>query len=262
MPDNKSNIALLLGDPAGIGPELISKLLNDEMTKKANIVIIGEKQVFESGNSITGISHNVDVVENFDEIDFNINDYVSYLGRNSLFQQNSKTTLMNMWRNPSLSIHGIQGAFSGSGSKTVVPASVTGKVSMRLVPNQDWKKVSRLFTEHIKNIAPKSVKVEGDMTYITTFDKIRDWAKERGLYDKGDTKTQFLKLMEEAGELSRAILKDDKAEFVDAIGDMVVVLTNLAHLGDTSIEDCIDSAYNVISKRKGKMVNGTFVKDN
>ena len=71
MPDNKSNIALLLGDPAGIGPELISKLLNDEMTKKANIVIIGEKQVFESGNSITGISHNVDVVENFHEINFN-----------------------------------------------------------------------------------------------------------------------------------------------------------------------------------------------
>ena len=53
MTQNKSNIALLLGDPAGIGPELISKLLNDDMTKKANIVIIGEKQVFENGNSIT-----------------------------------------------------------------------------------------------------------------------------------------------------------------------------------------------------------------
>ena len=71
MTENKSNIALLLGDPAGIGPELISKLLNDEITKKANIVIIGEKQVFESGNNITGISHNIDVVEKFDEIDFN-----------------------------------------------------------------------------------------------------------------------------------------------------------------------------------------------
>ncbi len=70
MTENKSNIALLLGDPAGIGPELISKLLNDEMTKKANIVIIGEKQVFENGNSITGISHNIDVVENFDEVNF------------------------------------------------------------------------------------------------------------------------------------------------------------------------------------------------
>ena len=71
MSENKSNIAILLGDPAGIGPELISKLLKDEMTKKANIVIIGEKQVFESGNNITGISHNIDVVEKFDEIDFN-----------------------------------------------------------------------------------------------------------------------------------------------------------------------------------------------
>ena len=93
------------------------------------------------------------------------------------------------------------------------------------------------------------------------FQKIRDWAGERGLYTKGDTKTQFCKLMEEAGELGRAVLKDDKEEFVDAIGDMVVVLTNMAHLGGTTIEKCIDTAYKVISKRTGKMVNGTFVKD-
>jgi len=93
------------------------------------------------------------------------------------------------------------------------------------------------------------------------FDNIRSWAKKRGLYKKGDTKTQYLKLMEEAGELGRAILKDDQAEFNDAIGDMVVVLTNLAHLGGTSIEICIDEAYEVIAKRTGKMENGTFVKD-
>ncbi len=93
------------------------------------------------------------------------------------------------------------------------------------------------------------------------FDDIREWAKERGLYDKGDTKTQYLKLMEEAGELGRAILKDDQVEFNDAIGDMVVVLTNLAHLGGTSIETCIDEAYEVIAKRTGRMENGTFVKD-
>ena len=94
------------------------------------------------------------------------------------------------------------------------------------------------------------------------FDLIRTWADERGLYDKGDTKTQFCKLMEEAGELGRAVLKDDKTEFIDAIGDMIVVLTNMAHLGGTTVEHCIDSAYEVISKRTGKMVNGTFVKDN
>jgi NTP pyrophosphatase (non-canonical NTP hydrolase) len=93
------------------------------------------------------------------------------------------------------------------------------------------------------------------------FQKIRDWAGERGLYTKGDKKTQFCKLMEEAGELGRAVLKNDQEEFVDAIGDMVVVLTNMAHLGGTTIEECIDSAYKVISKRTGKMVNGTFVKD-
>jgi NTP pyrophosphatase (non-canonical NTP hydrolase) len=93
------------------------------------------------------------------------------------------------------------------------------------------------------------------------FQDIRDWAEERGLYDKGDTKTQFCKLMEEAGELGRAILKDDQPEFVDAIGDMVVVLTNMAMLGGTSIETCIDTAYNEIKNRKGKMLNGTFVKN-
>ena len=104
----------------------------------------------------------------------------------------------------------------------------------------------------------------GTLDYMKTdnrFQLIRDWAGERGLYSKGDTKTQFCKLMEEAGELGRAVLKDDKEEFVDAIGDMVVVLTNMAHLGGTTIEKCIDTAYDVISKRTGKMVNGTFVKD-
>ena len=96
---------------------------------------------------------------------------------------------------------------------------------------------------------------------LNRFDLIRTWADERGLYDKGDTKTQYLKLMEEAGELGRAILKDDQPEIVDAIGDIVVVLTNLSELAGYKIEHCVDEAYKVISKRTGKMQNGTFVKD-
>jgi NTP pyrophosphatase (non-canonical NTP hydrolase) len=94
------------------------------------------------------------------------------------------------------------------------------------------------------------------------FECIRMWADERGLYDKGDPKTQYIKLMEETGEIGRAILKDDTAEIIDGIGDAVVVLTNLAELCGVPIEECIQEAYNVISKRTGKMVNGTFVKDN
>ena len=93
------------------------------------------------------------------------------------------------------------------------------------------------------------------------FDLIRDWAEERGLYEKGDPKTQYIKLMEEAGEVGRAILKQDQTEIVDGIGDMVVVLTNLSELIGIPIEECIARAYDVISKRTGKMVNGTFKKD-
>ena len=96
---------------------------------------------------------------------------------------------------------------------------------------------------------------------ISQFDLIREWASKRGLYDNGDPKTQALKLVEEVGETCRAILKQDHKEIVDGIGDCVVVLTNLAELVNTPIETCIDMAYNEISKRKGKMINGTFVKD-
>jgi NTP pyrophosphatase (non-canonical NTP hydrolase) len=93
------------------------------------------------------------------------------------------------------------------------------------------------------------------------FGLIRDWADERGIYDKGDVKTQLIKLYEESGELSQGILKDSKPDIVDAIGDCVVVLTNLAHLAGVDIESCIRSAYDEISSRTGKMKNGTFVKD-
>jgi NTP pyrophosphatase (non-canonical NTP hydrolase) len=120
------------------------------------------------------------------------------------------------------------------------------------------------------------------------FDSIRDWAEQKGIFEKGDTKTQFLKLIEEVGELGKAILKKDIEETKDAIGDIVVVLTNLTELAnkdifikeyhedvignglskmliqesmDVSIEDCINSAYTVIKNRTGKMSNGTFVKD-
>lgn len=119
------------------------------------------------------------------------------------------------------------------------------------------------------------------------FESIREWAEERGIYENGDIKTQFIKLVEEVGELSVAILKQDPEEFKDAVGDCVVVLTNLVALanksllsseyyedvagdgvskmlmsddGCVSIEDCINGAYEQIMNRKGKMENGTFKK--
>jgi len=99
-----------------------------------------------------------------------------------------------------------------------------------------------------------------DQSETNIYDLIRDWATKKGIYKSGDAKTQYVKLMEEAGELAQAILKNDEPEVIDAIGDMVVVLTNLAKLRGHNIEDCVTSAYNVIKDRQGKMENGTFVK--
>jgi len=78
---------------------------------------------------------------------------------------------------------------------------------------------------------------------------------------KKDLNRFIVDVQEEAGELAKALLKNDQPEIVDAIGDMVVVLTNLAHLQGYDIEYCIDEAYKVIAARTGKMINGTFVKD-
>ena len=93
------------------------------------------------------------------------------------------------------------------------------------------------------------------------FDLIREWAERRGLYEHGDRKTQAIKLVEEVGEICRAILKDNDSDIEDGIGDAVVVLTNLAELQGTSIESCIERAYNEIKDRTGHMNNGTFKKD-
>lgn len=99
------------------------------------------------------------------------------------------------------------------------------------------------------------------------YDDIREWAQERGIYKKATPQTQFVKLMEEVGELARAMQDKDKykagaqADLSDALGDCVIVLTNLAVMYDLKIEWCIHGAYQEIKGRTGIMVGGTFVKD-
>jgi len=109
-------------------------------------------------------------------------------------------------------------------------------------------------------LAPTGIRQQNARA-VAHFDLIREWAEQRGLYKDGDTKTQSLKLVEEVGEICRAVLKDNHKDVVDGIGDAVVVLTNLAELQGTSIEHCIAEAYNEIKDRTGKMDNGTFKKD-
>jgi len=83
------------------------------------------------------------------------------------------------------------------------------------------------------------------------FEDIREWARDRGIYDSGDVKTQLIKLYEETGELAQAVLKKNNDDIIDAIGDSVVVLTNLATLAGYDIEHCINAAYGEIRNLSG-----------
>ena len=96
---------------------------------------------------------------------------------------------------------------------------------------------------------------------MSYFNEIRLWAKQKNILDQGDIKTQYIKLQEESGELAEAILTNNKEEIKDAIGDIVVVLTSLSYFGGFKIEEAIESAYNEIKNREGKIINNTFVKN-
>ena len=88
------------------------------------------------------------------------------------------------------------------------------------------------------------------------------WAAQKCILENGTAIAQASKTIEEVNELVEAIIKDDKGEIVDALGDILVTIIIQAEMQGLKLTECLDSAYNVISKRTGKMVNGQFVKDN
>ena len=103
------------------------------------------------------------------------------------------------------------------------------------------------------------------MNIQTQIDLVREWGKTKGIIGANGTgteKAQTMKLIEEVEELVEANFKNDHDEKIDAIGDCTVVLILLADIIGVSFEDCLESAYQVISNRTGEMVDGTFVKDN
>ena len=96
---------------------------------------------------------------------------------------------------------------------------------------------------------------------MSRFPDIRQWAADRNLIEGSDSFRQITKLVEEVGELAHGIAKRRPDEIVDGIGDAVVVLTILAAQNGLTIEDCIERAWDEIKGRKGRMVDGVFVKE-
>jgi NTP pyrophosphatase (non-canonical NTP hydrolase) len=96
---------------------------------------------------------------------------------------------------------------------------------------------------------------------MTTEEKVIQWAFEKGLLTNGNVHAQLCKVVEELGELSSAILKNKDEEIIDALGDVQVTLIILSTMLGKDYSKCLDEAYAVIAKRSGKMVNGSFIKD-
>lgn len=137
------------------------------------------------------------------------------------------------------------------------------------------KKAHQKFIESIENIHfnrydaynnTDNILFEGifnnlKLTNMETKDKIIAWAKDRNLIHSDNINRQALKLTEEVGELASAIIKNKREEQIDAIGDIQVVLIILCEMLGINYNDALDSAYNVIKDRKGKMINGSFIKE-
>ena len=98
--------------------------------------------------------------DNFKALKFSDKKLSKELGVSALEGEKGFSTLERLWARPTLDCNGIIGGFTGKGAKTVIPSNASAKISMRLVPNQDPKKISKLFTKFIKSLAPKSVKIK------------------------------------------------------------------------------------------------------
>ena len=96
---------------------------------------------------------------------------------------------------------------------------------------------------------------------MTTVENIQQWVIDRNLQTQ-DPKIQMCKVVEELGELAKAINKNDQKNHIDGIGDTVVTLICISMQLGLDFNDCLDFAYNEIKDRKGKLINGTFVKEN
>ena len=143
------------------------------------------------GNTLPGFSADVRELtpaerEAFNRAPFSLEEYKQALEIGDVEGEAGYTTMERTGVRPSLDINGIWGGYIGEGTKTVIPSTASAKVSMRLVPDQDWKRIAELFEAHFKAIAPASVKVEvralhGGMPYVSPTDLPAYRAAERAI---------------------------------------------------------------------------------
>jgi NTP pyrophosphatase (non-canonical NTP hydrolase) len=106
-------------------------------------------------------------------------------------------------------------------------------------------------------IVNKVERAESELQQLV--DKVVDWHHARNLINGATDQSQYVKLIEEAGELAGNITRGKPID--DDIGDMLVVLINIAERNHLSLADCLNKAWDDIKDRKGRMINGSFIKE-
>ena len=102
---------------------------------------------------------------------------------------------------------------------------------------------------------------EEERSWVYLLDHVLLWAQDRNLIEGATPKDQMLKMVEELGETAAAIARGNQEKIKDGIGDCLVVLTILAAQNNLSVKECLRKAYDEIKDRKGRMVNGIFIKE-
>lgn len=168
----------------GPNRDLHSGLYGGAVANPINILTKMIAQLHDENNHITipGFYDHVQEVSTSERKEmakapFNIEDYKNELEIDAVYGETGYTTLERNSIRPTLDVNGIWGGYTGEGAKTVIASKAHAKISMRLVPGQDWEIISELFSKHFKSIAPNGVKVEiikhhGGQAYVTPTDNI------------------------------------------------------------------------------------------
>ncbi len=192
-------LAYMEVEVTGPNKDLHSGLFGGAVANPANVLAKMIAQLQDEDNKVTIPGFYDDVIEATDaerkkmaEAPFNLNEYKKALDVEEVQGEKGYSTIERTGIRPSLDVNGMWSGYTGEGAKTVLPSKAAAKISMRLVPNQDHKKIAKLFKEHFKSIAPKSVKVNvkelhGGQGYVCPIDLKAYQAAEKAFtetYDK------------------------------------------------------------------------------
>ena len=175
-------LAYMEVEVTGPNKDLHSGLFGGAVANPANVLSNMISQLTDENNRITIPGFYDDVLEaskeereEMNKAPFDVEEYKKAIDVAEVHGEKGYTTLERTGIRPSLDVNGMWSGYQGEGAKTVLPSTAGAKISMRLVPNQNWQKISKLFEDYFKSIAPKSVKVSvkalhGGQGYVCPID--------------------------------------------------------------------------------------------